>query len=206
MSSNNNSVSPLAIILPVIGVIIVALLIASCKKKRLEDRVVREPKPPVLPQYSRQRYASANIRDTPNITTYPPGANDIPAAYPAPSPHQQSTFPVPTTDLLHSSIQASSPLPLSRHVSPAITQPIPTTLHERMKEVQRLMLEIHRLEGRTGGTAEEERINRAKIAEHHRRITVLSEVDSQPSVEAGATSSSAPEIREPPPAYAPPAR
>ncbi|CAA7271206.1 unnamed protein product [Cyclocybe aegerita] len=189
MSRNNNtSVSPLAITLPVIGVILLAMIIASCRKKRLEDRVVREPTPPVLPQYSRQRYASANIRDTPNITTYPPGANDISAAYRVPSTHRQSAFPVPMTDI-------------SRHSSPEI--PVPTTLLERMKEVQQLMLEIHRLEGRTGVTAEEEISNREKIAEHHQRITILSEVDSQPSVDAGATSSSSPEIREPPPAYAP---
>ncbi|CAA7262749.1 unnamed protein product [Cyclocybe aegerita] len=191
MSSNNNTrVSPLAITLPVIGVILLAMIIASCRKKRLEDRVVREPTPPVLPQYSRERYASANIWDTPNITTYPPGANDIPAAYRVPSTRQQSAFPVPMTGV-------------SRHSSPETPQPIPTTLLERMKEVQQLMLEIHRLEGRTGVTAEEEITNRDKIAEHHRRITVLSEMNSQPSLEAEATSSSSPEIREPPPAYAP---
>ncbi|KAJ3505616.1 hypothetical protein NLJ89_g7325 [Agrocybe chaxingu] len=204
-SSKNTA---LYIAIPVVVIVCLTAFMVACRCKRnLRTPQARiPPKEPALQYYERQQYTS-NVPGPPDVLPPPRSRLDMPVASPS-ALSQYPAFPIPMTALPHADNQPASPdfpvvLTVASLQEPDRTAPIPTSLLERMREVQRLMMEIHKLEGRPGATQEEEGTNRQRIRELQQRITELSERESDNRVDdTTGPSPMTPAIREPPPAYA----
>ena len=122
----------------------------------------------------------------PPSNTYPHSPYSTTLPSPKPSPNFPSLPPAPYP--ISGSQSTSPPHATSEkpQIDPSSDQ---TNLMDRMREVQALMLEIHRLESDPGPN------NRSRIQELQRRVTELSDTQNSNVATSG-------QILGPPPAYA----
>ncbi|KAF8888710.1 hypothetical protein CPB84DRAFT_1749443 [Gymnopilus junonius] len=121
------------------------------------------------PPYTAPPHAPSSPPRSPASPRFNP-PHGPPPAFPVPQP--ASPPPAPQVSPHNPPVEIHFPKPSTTSPSPPPPQSL--SLMERMREVQMLMLDIHRLESDTTGTH-----NRARIQELQHRVTELSNVDSQ---------------------------